>query len=62
MSNSPLLTNYVSEIDQLLIKFDQEHPKLSASQQKERQKSLRVAKLRDNPQAPETTTNLWEGF
>lgn len=62
MSNKPILTNYVSEIDQLLLSFDQQNPELSSSQCKERQKYLNIYFLRDNAERPETTTLMWEGF
>lgn len=62
MSNKPILTNYVSEIDQLLLSFDQQNPELSSSQRKERQKYLNIYFLRDKAERPETTTLMWEGF
>ena len=62
MSNNPILTNYVSEIDQLLQLFDQENPELSNSQRKERHKALRISFLRDKTSEPHVTTKLWEGF
>ncbi len=62
MSKSPILTNYVSEIDQLLQLFDQEHPELSNSQRKEHHKALRVSFLRDKKENAEPTSRLWEGF
>ncbi len=62
VSHKSILTNYVSEIDQLLISFDQKNPELSSSQRKERQKYLDIYFLRDKPERPETTTLMWEGF
>lgn len=62
MSNKPILTNYVSEIDQLLLSFDQKNTELSSSQRKEQHKYLRIYFLRDKAQRPETTALMWEGF
>lgn len=62
MSNSPMLTNYVSEIDQLLQTFAKENPILSYSQDKERNKYLHIYFLRDITDRPEKAPNLWEDF
>lgn len=62
MSNKPILTDYVSEIDQLLISFDEKNPELSTSQRKERQKYLNIYFLRDKTERPDTTSMMWEGF
>lgn len=62
MSNNPILTNYVSEIDQLLQTFDEQNPVPSQSQRKERNKFLRITFLRDIADRPEKTPTLWESF
>lgn len=41
------MTDFVSEIDQFLSKFDQKHPQKSLSQQKEMTKYRRIYYLRD---------------
>jgi hypothetical protein len=41
-------SGFVSEIDQFLQKFDQEHPELSAAQRKEKLKYERIYRLRDS--------------
>ena len=61
----PIKRNYISEIDQFLKEFDQQHPEKSASQQKEIAKHQRISALRD--QAPITkisTTDkkIWDDF
>jgi hypothetical protein len=43
------LNKYVSELDQFLNHYDQSHPTLSASQQKEISKYQRIFNLRDKP-------------
>lgn len=62
MSNYPKLTNYVSEIDQVLQAFDREHPELSLSQQKEKEKYRRIYFLRDHIERLTTVIKLWEKF
>jgi ribosome-binding protein aMBF1 (putative translation factor) len=62
MSKKPMLTNYVSEIDQDLQKFDKEHPTPSSSQQKEIEKYARIYFLRDVADRPEQPKTLWEDF
>ncbi len=42
-----IITNFVSEIDELLMTFDQQHPEKSDSQLREIKKHERVARLRD---------------
>jgi hypothetical protein len=54
--------NYVSELDQLLTEFDQQHPELSESQQKEVRKHQRIQRLRDQAEAGKETTPIWERF
>lgn len=63
MNKNPILTGYVSEIDQLLQKFDKDHPETSVSQQKEYHKAQRIIRLRTtiNPMTQNTST-LWEDF
>ena len=63
MSTYPMLTRYVSEIDQFLQAFDQNHPELSKSQQYEQAKYRRIYSLRDNPAATNhSSQQLWEDF
>ncbi|MDR3490484.1 MAG: hypothetical protein P4M12_00410 [Gammaproteobacteria bacterium] len=62
MSKDPILTNYVSEIDQLLQNFTKEHTELSASQKKEKAKHDRIYKLRDSVERQTESTQLWEKF
>lgn len=62
MSKQPMLTNYVSEIDQFLQKFDKEHSQLSRSQKQEIEKYRRVYYLRDVVDRPDELLKLWEGF
>jgi hypothetical protein len=47
MSKQPILTSFVSEIDQFLQAFDKQHPTLSKTQQKEADKYRRIYFLRD---------------
>ncbi|TAK77234.1 MAG: hypothetical protein EPO11_02860 [Gammaproteobacteria bacterium] len=57
------LTYYTSELDQFLADFDKTHPKLSASQRKEKEKYARIYRLRDNPVAQEGKEfSLWDNF
>lgn len=62
MSNYPKLTNYVSEIDQVLQAFDHEHPELSLSQRYEKEKYRRVYFLRDNIEQLSPIVKFWEKF
>jgi hypothetical protein len=62
MSQHPKFTGFVSEIDQYLQKFDKQHPKPSLSQQKEREKYLRIYFLRDQPTHSEPIKKIWENF
>jgi hypothetical protein len=65
MSTS-LKRDYVSELDQFLQDFDQQHPVKSASQQREIAKHKNIAEQRDH--AIEKTSknseekNVWEKF
>lgn len=65
MSN-PLKRAYVSELDQFLQRFDQEHPEKSTAQQQEIKKHQRLAQHRDALCSPAVTTppekKLWENF
>jgi hypothetical protein len=57
------LTNYVSEIDQFLQKFDKEHPELSKAQHREKKKYKRIYALRDSAARSEAKKKkLWDGF
>lgn len=62
MSNNPILSNYVSEIDQFLQGFDQSHPEKSASQQKEISKYQRIYFLRDKKDRLPFSQTLWDQF
>jgi hypothetical protein len=62
VSRQPKLTNYVSEVDQFFHQFDKKHPQLSTSQRKEREKYLRIYRLRDTTDRPPEAPKLWEGF
>lgn len=61
MSNK-ILRDYVSEVDQFLEKFDQEHPKPSPSQKKEIDKYRRIYQLRDEEDKSVESKELWERF
>lgn len=65
MSTS-LKRDYVSELDQFLQDFDQNHPQKSASQQREIAKHKNIADLRDDviEKASKTSQekNLWKKF
>jgi hypothetical protein len=63
MSRQPIDRNYVSEMDELLNDFDKNHPILTQSQQKERNKYLRIYQLRDTSERPpKNSKKIWEGF
>ena len=63
MSKNPILTRYISEVDQFLQKFDSEHPSLSLSQQKEKDKYSRIYLLRDvAEQSAAAHSTLWDQF
>ncbi len=62
MSKSPKLANYVSEIDQFLLAFDQQHPEASFSQRKEIDKYRRIYHLRDTVSGKDEVNKLWEDF
>lgn len=62
MSHSPKLTHYVSDIDQFLQAFDQQHPELAKSQQKEKTKYRRIYLLRDDPMSVDSSQTMWEKF
>lgn len=56
---------YVSEIDQFLKTYDQQHPEKSASQQKEIAKHQRIAQMRDCIKPKEETApvdDIWKDF
>jgi hypothetical protein len=57
------LNIYISALDQFLIHFDGEHPKLSASQRKEKEKYARIYKLRDDKNASlPPKEEFWDKF
>lgn len=62
MAKDPILTNYVSAIDKLMETFDQEHPGLSLSQKKEKEKYARIYYLRDVEDRPDVSSKIWEDF
>ena len=62
MSKYPKLMHFVSEIDQFLQAFDAKHPKLSAAQEKEKQKYAKIYFDRDNPNHPDPVKTFWEVF
>ncbi len=45
-----IIKNYVSEVDQFLQAFDQQHIERSQSQREEQKKMKRIAELRDKKQ------------
>lgn len=56
---------YISEIDQFLKTYDQEHPEKSLSQQREISKHQRIAEMRDHAKRKQETTpvdDLWKDF
>ncbi len=62
MSKDKIEKNYVSPMDRFLNHFDQEHPALSVSQQKEIAKYRRISRLRDTQTASGSTHSLPEDF
>ena len=64
MSSNPILRDYVSDLDQFLQEFNQQHPQLSQTQQQEVTKYRRIYRLRDEHDNKPTVavTKLWEGF
>lgn len=62
MSNYPMYSHFVSETDQFLQKFDEAHPELSLSQQKEIAKYQRIYRLRDQVTDSPKSKTLWEKF
>ncbi|OGT60168.1 MAG: hypothetical protein A3E85_04240 [Gammaproteobacteria bacterium RIFCSPHIGHO2_12_FULL_45_12] len=57
------LTYYTSKLDTFLKQFDREHPALSASQRREKEKYDRLYTLRDQAtHQPKPETHLWENF
>lgn len=56
------LEYYTSGLDQFLIDFRKAHPRLSASQRKEKDKYERISEMRDNSHYREPHENFWEKF
>lgn len=54
--------NFVSDLDKFLQAWDEQHPELSASQQKEIKKHKRVQQLRDHITAADEEHKIWENF
>jgi hypothetical protein len=54
--------NYVSELDQFLIQFNQSHLEPSQSQRKEVSKAEKIAKRRDFPQKEGDKSKIWAEF
>jgi hypothetical protein len=61
MNKHDLDKAYVSPYDKVFHKFDQEHP-MSASQLKEYLKYKRIFEMRDNPNALQDSSEIWEEF
>lgn len=62
MGTKSMLNNYVSDIDNMLQKFDQTHPGLSKSQAIEVEKSRRVSALRDHEDRIDECKNPIDNF
>ncbi len=62
MGKMPMLTNYVSDIDQLLVQYAKTHPEFTASQRKELVKHERIDQLRDKEERPEMAKVHWDHF
>lgn len=56
------LEYYTSGLDQFLMDYRKEHPRLSASQRKEKDKFERVKEMRDNPNYRGPYETFWEKF
>jgi len=56
---TPILRNFVSDIDKTLAKFNQDTPK-SKSQQAEIDKYKHVSKLRDHATVPKKDKDIWD--
>lgn len=61
MNKDKIQTNYVSPLDKFMEQFDHDHPELSKSQLKEREKYARIYYLRDVADRNEDN-KLPEGF
>jgi hypothetical protein len=55
------IVGFVSEIDKMLVQFDETHTP-SASQLAEMRKYQRIYRLRDDPNPIDKQQLLWEGF
>ncbi len=53
---------YMSEIDQFLVKFNENNPDLSESQKRELHKFNRIKKLRDKPHKVPAKSQIWTEF
>ena len=62
MGTKPMLTNYVSEIDQVLQQFDKANPNLSKSQLKEIENYRRIYFLRDSVDYIDENKNPVDSF
>ena len=56
------IDNFTSKIDEFLNDFDFTHPKLSTSQQAEKQKYDRINDLRDHVKSSQPKSTLWDKF
>ena len=56
------LNFYTSPLDLFLKKYDEEHPHLSASQRREKEKYQRVYNLRDKPSTSNDRPSFWSQF
>jgi len=54
--------NFVSEIDEFLVEFDQRPDASSPSRKAEESQYKRIGKLRDDPNVEEPKTDIWEKF
>ncbi|HSW69163.1 MAG TPA: CBU_0585 family protein [Gammaproteobacteria bacterium] len=62
MGSNKNFSNYVSDIDCFLQDYDKKHPELSKSQQKEIAKLKRIYRLRDDKNAGDLSSELWDEF
>lgn len=53
---------YESKLDQLMKKFDLDHPHLSLNQQQEKDKYKKIYALRDKPKPNHEADTFWNKF
>lgn len=61
-NRKPIDRYYVSSLDRFLIEFDKKPEAYSASRRAEEAEYARIDLLRDDPNAPAPTKQIWEGF